>query len=99
MGNETKALSLNLDLDALKPLIAAVVTATLDAREAGQAQVGEPGRLAYGEAEAARLLGLHTHQLRDMRLRGEIACSRIVGNRVAYQRSDLVKYLEERRVK
>jgi hypothetical protein len=53
--------------------------------------------MAFGEAEASRLLGLQRHQLRDARLRGEVAFSRGPGNRVLYQRSDLERYLLERR--
>lgn len=49
-------------------------------------------RLAYPEPEAAQLLGIATHQLRDARLRGEIIATR-VGGRIGYERSELVAYL------
>src|SRR5262249_32972554 len=54
-------------------------------------------RLAYAEAEAARLIGLKYHQLRDERLRGCIQASQIVGRRIRYLRNDLLDYLTSRR--
>jgi hypothetical protein len=90
------AAALSLDAELLRPLIAEVVAQTLAALDADRAKLGD--RLAYSEAEAARLLGLAQHQLRDERLRGRIAASKIVGGRVAYQREDLQRYLLERRV-
>jgi excisionase family DNA binding protein len=50
------------------------------------------GRLAYPEAEAAALLGVQRHTLRDCRLRGEIAARR-VGKRWVYSRDTLVRWL------
>lgn len=49
-------------------------------------------RLAYPEPEAAALLGIAAHQLRDARLRGEITATK-AGGRIAYERSELVAYL------
>jgi hypothetical protein len=89
-------MELRLDGDALKPLIAEVVRETLAALEADRARLGD--RLAYSEAEAAALLGLHAHQLRDLRLSGKLAASKIVGARVAYTRQDLADYLAACRV-
>jgi hypothetical protein len=89
-------LSLSIDPAALKPLIAAVVAQTLEALERDRATLGD--RIAYSEPEAARLLGLHAHQLRDERLRGRIAASQIVGKRIRYSREDLLDYLAARRV-
>jgi hypothetical protein len=89
-------LSLNIDPAALRPLIAAVVQQVLEALEKERAQVGD--RLAYSEPEAARLLGLHPHQLRDERLRGRIGASQIVGKRIRYSRQDLLDYLAAGRV-
>lgn len=51
-------------------------------------------RLAYSESEAASLLGVKPHVLRDVRLRGEIRATR-VGGRLAYTRDSLLSYLEE----
>jgi hypothetical protein len=95
------AFTLTLPPDLLRPLVAEVVREVLAQVEAARAAVdgstGGAGRLAYGEAEAARMIGLKVHQLRDERLRGRIACSRIVGGRISYLREDLVAYLMERR--
>jgi hypothetical protein len=88
-------LSLHLDPAALGPLIRQVVEATLLQLEQARAAIGD--RLAYSEAEAARLLGLAPHQLRDERLRGRIAASQVVGRRVRYLRDDLIRYLMARR--
>jgi excisionase family DNA binding protein len=55
-------------------------------------------RLAYPEAEAAKLLGIAGHQLRDARLRGEITATR-VGGRIGFERSELLAYLARNRSK
>jgi hypothetical protein len=89
-------LSLTFDAAALKPLIAAVVAETLGALEKDRAALGD--RLAWSEPEAAALLGLRPHQLRDERLRGQITASQIVGKRIRYSRADLLAYLAARRV-
>lgn len=92
---ERSPLSLNLDGEALRPLIAAVVAETMAAVQRDQETLGD--RLAYSEAEAAGLLGLNVHQLRDERLRGRIGASVIVGRRVRYTRADLTAYLAAQR--
>ncbi len=79
------------DLPELRPLIAAIVSETIDQRQAVEAQLGD--RLAYSEAEAAALLGLKQHQLRDARLRGEIDVRRI-GSGYRYSRSQLLAFVE-----
>jgi hypothetical protein len=63
--------------------------------EADRAKLGS--RLAYTEEEAARLLGLEPHQLRDERGRGRITFSRIVGRRIRYTPEDLAEYLRRSR--
>jgi hypothetical protein len=90
------ALTLNLPPDALRPLIRQVVEEVFAALEADRAKLGD-SRLGWSEAEAARLLGLHQHQLRDERLRGRIKFSTIVGKRIRYTRGDLEAYLNARR--
>jgi hypothetical protein len=95
-GYAGAALSLTLDQATLRSLIAAVVAEVLAQMEKDGARLD--GRLAWSEAEAAALLGLEPHVLRDERRRGEIAASLIVGNRVRYSRDDLVNYLAERRI-
>ena len=88
--------SLSVDAEALRPLVAEVVTEVLARVEADRAKLD--GRLGYSEEEAARLLGLEPHVLRDERRRGRIAASQIVGRRIRYTREDLVAYLLARRV-
>jgi hypothetical protein len=87
-------IALTVPPEALKGIIREVLA------EVDQARAAVPERrLAYSEAEAAALLGLAPHQLRDERLRGKIASSQIVGRRVRYLRGDLVAYLMARRSK
>jgi hypothetical protein len=85
---------LAFDPGALRPLIVEVVREVLGQVEAARATV--PDRLAFSEPEAARLLGLAYHQLRDERRRGKIAASQVVGRRIRYTRDDLVAYLAAR---
>jgi hypothetical protein len=89
--------NIQLDPDALRPLIQQVVAETVVQLEAERAQLN--GRLAYSEPEAAALLGLEPHVLRDERLRGNIVASAIVGRRIRYLRQDLMAYLLGRRWK
>lgn len=88
-------LALAVNPDALRDLVRAVVTETLAQVDGARAKV--PDRLCYSEQEAAQLLGLEAHQLRDERLRGRISASRIVGKRIRYLDSDLRGYLMSRR--
>jgi hypothetical protein len=96
LNGRPQAVSLLLEPSLLRPLIQEIVAEVLAALEEDRANV--PDKLAYSEAESARLISLNVHQLRDMRLRGEITASRIVGGRIRYTRQDLVNYLLERRV-
>jgi hypothetical protein len=80
----TEAFVQNLATEVAQQVLAKV--------EAARAVAGQE-RLAYSEREAAALLGLKWHQLRDERLRGRIASSKIVGDRIRYLREDLVAYL------
>ena len=79
----------------LAPVIAATVQATLARIAADSAKLGD--KLAFDEPEAARLLSLESHQLRDERLRGRITASVIVGRRIRYRREDLLEYLTRNR--
>jgi hypothetical protein len=85
-----------LDVEALRPLVRAIVAEAVAELEKDRATL--PDRLAFSEAEAAALLGLHAHQLRDERRRGKISASEIVGKRIRYLRSDLLQYLAARRL-
>lgn len=80
-------MNLTLDPAELRPVVEAVVAEVLRAMP-----VGNDGRLAYLESEAAELLGLRSHQLRDARLRGEITATKI-GGRIGYEKNELVAYL------
>jgi hypothetical protein len=87
--------NLQLDADALRPLVREIVAETLAAVEQDRQALGD--KLAIGEAEAARLLSLATHQLRDERLRGRISASVGPGRKILYSREDLLDYLRSRR--
>jgi hypothetical protein len=91
----SSALSLSICPDSLRPLIRVVVEEVLAQVRADEAKLN--GRLAYGESEAAALLGLQPHQLRDERLRGRVEASVGPGRRVLYTREQLLKYLVGRR--
>lgn len=79
----------------LQPVIEATVRATLEAIEHDLQRLGN--RLAFSEVEAANLLGLERHVLRDCRLRGEISFCRLANRRIAYERSALLSYLAAHR--
>jgi hypothetical protein len=87
---------LTLHAEALRPLVQMIVAEVLARTQASSAHV--PDRLTFSEPEAAALLGLKPHQLRDERRRGRIGASSIVGRRVRYVREDLIQYLASRRV-
>lgn len=96
MSADNQSVHLSVDAEILRPLVEQVVCAALAKLEADRAQLGD--RLAYSEPEAARMLGLNAHQLRDERLRRRITASQVVGKRVRYLRQDLVDYLMQRRL-
>jgi hypothetical protein len=89
------SLSLSIDAEALRPLVRVAVEEALAAVEAARSNL--PDKLAFGEAEAARLLSLHQHQLRDERLRGRIGASVGPGRKILYSREQLLAYLAARR--
>ena len=91
------AVNLSVNPETLKPVIAAVVEEVLARVE--QDRQALPGhKLCFGEAEAAAMLGLLPHVLRDERRRGRIQASQIVGRRVVYTRDNLLNYLHGRRI-
>ena len=73
MPSDPSPFALTLPPEALRPLIREVVVEVLD--QFRQAEARTDGRLCYSEAEAARLLGLEPHVLRDERLRGRIGAA------------------------
>ena len=82
------------DIDTLRPVIQQVVAETVAQLEAKRSKFD--GRIAYTEPEAAALLGVQPHVLRDLRRMGEIDASKI-GKRIVYTRSDLLSHLERNR--
>ena len=87
--------SLNIDPESIRPVIDQAVAAAFARAMEAWAKVGD--RLCYTEAEAAAMLGLKEHQLRDERLRGRIKASSIVCRRIRYTYADLMEYLMSRR--
>lgn len=81
--------------DELRPLIEQVVTETLNRFEAERAKLR--GRLDYTEAEAAALMGVERHVLRDARLRGEIEGSR-VGKQTVYTPDEINRFFHNQRI-
>ena len=76
----------------LQSLLDRAVALGIERYEETQAKLGD--RLAFSEAEAAALLGVERHVLRDLRLRGEVAATRI-NRRVFYQRKSLIHLLDK----
>jgi hypothetical protein len=74
----------------MRPLVERVVAETIERIESHREQLD--GRLAFPEAEAASLLGVERHVLRDARLRGELQGAR-VGKRIVYSRQQLLSFL------
>lgn len=89
-------MKIEVEQNDLRPLVQLVVDQTIERIEVAKAKVSGD-RLAYPESEAAMLLGLATHSLRDSRLRGEVVASRI-GKKVIYERSELIRLLTSRRI-
>jgi hypothetical protein len=92
---ESSPISLVIDPQVFSPMVKSLIAEVLAQTEADRAKTGS--KLAYSEEEAARLLGLEPHQLRDERGRGRIAFSRIVGRRIRYTPDDLADYLRRSR--
>jgi hypothetical protein len=91
----TTGVSLQVDPETLRPLVEQIVREALAQLDSARVTAGD--RLAYSESEAARLLGLRPHQLRDARLRGEIGASIGPGRKILYRHADLEQYLLQRR--
>jgi hypothetical protein len=89
------SLSLSINPGPLTELVRRLVAEAVANLESQRQRL--PDRLAFSEAEAARLLGLNPHQLRDERRRGRIEASEVVGRRIRYLREDLMAYLMRHR--
>lgn len=83
-------MKLQLDHEELRPLIKEVVRETLKSTEVLDAKMDD--RIGFTEPEAAKLLGVNRHVLRDCRLRNEIT-ARKVGKRYIYHRAALSDFL------
>ena len=90
------AVKIEFEESELRPLVERVVEQTVTRLMAEHAQAN--GRIAFTEAEAATLVGVPRHSLRDARLRGEINASRI-GRRIIYSREELLAYVGRNRVR
>jgi hypothetical protein len=92
---DEKGLSLSLPPELLRPLVREVVHEALTQLEQARARLPED-KLAFGECEAASLLSLAPHQLRDERLRGNVKASVGPGRKILYDRNELLAYLSRR---
>jgi hypothetical protein len=83
-----------IDEDKLLPVIQQVVDETIKRLERDRGRVGD--RIGFPEGEAAALLGVPRHVLRDARLRGEIVAGKL-GRRIVYSGEQLLELLERSR--
>ena len=88
------SMKIEFDATALRPLVHLAVAEALDRMEEERAKLS--GRLALTEPEAAALLGVKPHVLRDCRRRGELAGAK-VGSKIVYTRADLLDFLERQK--
>ncbi len=86
-------MKIEFDPETLKPLLDAAVERALERVGLFDAKLGD--RLGFIEPEAASLLGVEQHVLRDCRLRGEIH-ARKVGKRYVYGRDELIRFLRSK---
>jgi hypothetical protein len=85
---------IQFDHDDLRPLVALAVTEAMNHLEEERAKFN--GRLAFPEPEAAVLLGVRPHVLRDCRRRGELQGAK-VGSKIVYTRADLLEFLNRQK--
>lgn len=88
-------MKIDFDSSDLRPLITEIVAEVRAQDDADQAKVN--GRLAYRECEAAALLGVASHTVRDARRRGELTGSK-VGKYIVYTRDELLELLRRNRI-
>ena len=81
-------MKIHIDDDELKSLVKMVVRETIEL-------VGQDGRLAYTETEAAKLIGVARHVLRDERLRGRVQHGKC-GKKIVYSKRQLLEFIEGR---
>ena len=88
------SLKIEFDREALRPLVQLAVAEAMDRMETERAKFN--GRLAFTEPEAAILLGVKPHVLRDCRRRGELQGAK-VGSRIVYTRAGLLEFLDRQK--
>lgn len=88
------SLKLEIDIEAIRPHLEKIVADVLAKLDSTRDRMD--GRIAFSEQEAARMLSLNPHQLRDIRRRGEIRASVACGGRIRYAKEDLLRYLADR---
>ena len=88
---------LEFDHDTLRALVRPIVTEILEQVDQTQRRLGDGRRLAFTESEAASLLGIAKHNLRDCRLREEITGAK-VGNKTVYEATELRAFLARQRM-
>lgn len=81
--------SLQIGVDVLRPLIKQIIREVVQELNDDREQFG--GKLAYPLPEAAALLGVRQHVLRDARGRGELV-GRLIGKKIVFSREELVAY-------
>jgi hypothetical protein len=95
MDQERPAVQFAIDESILTPLVQRITEGVLRHQEQEHRLLAD--RLAWSEGEAAALLGLKRHQLRDERLRGNIQASVGPARKILYTYADLRDYLARRR--
>ena len=86
MQIDSNGMSVSIDEATLREIVQGVVRETLEVFAGDE-------RLAFDEKDAAKLLGVPRHTLRDCRLRGEITAKKI-GKSWRYSRRTLIRFLE-----
>lgn len=79
------------DIESLEPIIRTVVDRVLERISTGEFEP-HGARVGYPEKEAAELMGLRQHQLRDLRLAGRVQ-ARKLGRSFVYSREALRQLL------
>ena len=81
-------MKIHIDDDELKSLVKMAVRETIEL-------ASQDERLAYTEMEAAKLIGVARHVLRDERLRGRVQHGKC-GKKIVYSTRQLLEFIEGR---
>ena len=87
-------MQVELKVDDVRPIVRACLVEILE-REDGILSQLDRERIAYPEREAAALLGVAPHVVRDLRLKGQLHGKRF-GRGVLYEKQELIRFLRER---